>query len=58
MNFNLILLIFGFFISVSYQLNDRPILGVLLQETETQTDQYVATSYVKFVEMAGARAVN
>lgn len=45
------------FIDDSHQLNNRPIVGVLLQEQYGNTHQYVAASYVKFLEMAGARVV-
>ena len=38
--------------------NNRPILGVLLQEQHDNVHQYVASSYVKFLEMAGARVVS
>ncbi|KAL5292057.1 GGH.2 family protein [Megaselia abdita] len=46
--------------------NDRPIVGVLAQEissflsrtfTDKDYDSYIAASYIKFVEGAGARAV-
>ena len=37
--------------------NNRPIVGVLLQEQHDKLHQYVASSYVKFLEMAGARVV-
>ncbi|KAH0617676.1 hypothetical protein JD844_016155 [Phrynosoma platyrhinos] len=43
-------------------LNDRPIIGILSQETNFKTFQkfgksYIAASYVKFLESAGARVV-
>lgn len=38
-------------------LNNRPIFGVLLQEQRDNLHQYVASSYVKWLEMAGARVV-
>ncbi|XP_069387603.1 gamma-glutamyl hydrolase-like [Paralichthys olivaceus] len=43
-------------------LNSRPIIGVLAQETtkytyETLGSSYIAASYVKFLELAGARVV-
>ncbi|XP_060099693.1 gamma-glutamyl hydrolase [Heteronotia binoei] len=42
--------------------NDRPILGILAQETDFKSFQklgssYIAASYVKFIESAGARVV-
>ncbi|XP_048364285.1 gamma-glutamyl hydrolase [Sphaerodactylus townsendi] len=42
--------------------NDRPILGILAQETDFESFQkfgssYIAASYVKFIESAGARVV-
>jgi len=42
--------------------NDRPIIGVLAQEIETSwaipdKQSYIAASYVKFIEGAGARTV-
>ena len=41
------------------ELNNRPILGVLLQENgnASSTEQFIASSYIKYVEMAGARVV-
>jgi len=40
------------------QLNDRPIIGVLAQELGDGSQQsYIAASYVKYLEMAGARVV-
>lgn len=41
----------------SFQLNNRPILGVLLQEEHDKIHQKVASSYVKWLESAGARVV-
>lgn len=46
----------------SQVVNDRPIIGILTQPLGTErntTDEgaYIAASYVKFVEMSGARAV-
>ena len=38
--------------------NNRPILGALFQEQYDKSHQYLATSYVKFLEMAGARVVS
>ena len=40
------------------QLNNRPIFGVLLQESFNNKSQYIAASYVKFLESAGARVVS
>jgi len=45
----------------SYAVNDRPIVGVLTQPTDGNLtefgDSYIAASYVKYVESAGARVV-
>jgi len=38
-------------------LNNRPIIGVLAQEKYDGKSQYFAASYVKWIEMAGGRAV-
>ncbi len=41
-------------------LNDRPMIGVLTQEyggSKEKTLAFIATPYVKFLEMAGARVV-
>ncbi|RVE58545.1 hypothetical protein OJAV_G00195330 [Oryzias javanicus] len=37
--------------------NDRPIIGVLSQKLASNTSSYIAASYVKFLESAGARVV-
>lgn len=41
--------------------NDRPIIGVLAQETDSESkhygDTYIPAAYFKYVEMGGARAV-
>uniref|UniRef100_A0A3B3B551 folate gamma-glutamyl hydrolase n=1 Tax=Oryzias melastigma TaxID=30732 RepID=A0A3B3B551_ORYME len=37
--------------------NDRPIIGVLSQELVSNGSSYIAASYVKFLESAGARVV-
>jgi hypothetical protein len=37
--------------------NNRPIIGVLSQEYEDQHHSYIAASYVKYLESAGARVV-
>ncbi|KAK1173881.1 gamma-glutamyl hydrolase isoform X1 [Acipenser oxyrinchus oxyrinchus] len=37
--------------------NDRPIIGVLAQEYQSSGNSYIAASYVKFLESAGARVV-
>ena len=39
-------------------LNNRPIIGVVLVETEDNQTQFVPTSYVKYLEMSGARVVS
>lgn len=46
-------------------LNDRPIIGILSQETFSVNkyfpgenyESYIAASYVKFIESAGARVI-
>ena len=48
--------------AVSQEVNDRPIIGILTQPVGTERNTtgegaYIAASYVKFVEMSGARAV-
>lgn len=40
------------------QLNNRPILGVLLLENNERTQQFIGASYVKYLESAGARVVS
>lgn len=55
----LIGIVFGFNAENSaVVLNSRPIFGVLLQEQHDNLHQYVASSYVKWLEMAGARVVS
>mmetsp|Transcript_35858 Transcript_35858/g.57164 ORF Transcript_35858/g.57164 Transcript_35858/m.57164 type:complete len:339 (+) Transcript_35858:254-1270(+) len=40
------------------RVNDRPIIGILTQfDDKNRSQEYIAGSYVKFVEAAGARAV-
>lgn len=41
------------------RLNNRPLIGILTQRDDPARgkDSYIAASYVKFVESAGARAV-
>lgn len=40
-------------------LNNRPIFGILFVDRNNDTDhQYVPSSYVKWLEMAGARVVS
>ncbi|XP_063062662.1 gamma-glutamyl hydrolase-like isoform X2 [Engraulis encrasicolus] len=63
------LLLFCFFIHdtsaasitrISNKRNDRPIIGVLAQEVykpQPKQNSYIAASYVKFLEAAGARVV-
>ncbi len=38
-------------------LNDRPVIGVLSTPDETKSTFYIAASYVKWLESAGARAI-
>ncbi len=51
-----------FMISISQskaieELNVRPTIGVLSQEYKDQHHSYIAASYVKYLESAGARVV-
>lgn len=39
------------------QLNQRVIIGVLAEEKYNSDKQYIAASYVKYIESAGARVV-
>ncbi|KAJ5074727.1 protease family c26 gamma-glutamyl hydrolase [Anaeramoeba ignava] len=54
------ILILFFLFCYSFQNQLRPIIGILtqpsLQEIEPYGEQYIASSYVKFVESGGARA--
>lgn len=60
----LALLISICFLSIE-ALNDRPIVGILSQETysvnkyfpDEEYKSYIAASYVKFIESAGARVI-
>jgi len=56
-----LLLIFGIASSVFAAGNQRPIIGILTQPTGSSMNQfgqsYIAASYVKFMESAGARVV-
>ncbi|XP_053268705.1 gamma-glutamyl hydrolase [Pleuronectes platessa] len=49
------LLCFPFYSSAKR--NDRPVVGVLAQEVYSSQSSYIAASYVKFLEAAGARVV-
>lgn len=59
-----VLLIVSFLVSVDC-LNDRPIIGILSQESysvnkyfpEEKYKSYIAASYIKFIESAGARVI-
>jgi hypothetical protein len=42
----------------SEQLNDRPIIGVLTQKNYEKTKTFIAATYVKLLEMGGARVVS
>ena len=45
-------------LSISGELNPRPLIGIMSQPLYKGSDQsYIAASYVQYVEMAGARAV-
>lgn len=52
------LLVFVVEESFQLELNKRPIVGLLLQELHDNVRQYVPSSYVKYIEMAGARVVS
>jgi len=56
-----VLVILGIKETVEYEQNVRPIIGILAQPTYstlvTYGSQYIVTSYVKYVESAGAMAV-
>lgn len=39
-------------------LNQRVIIGVLAEERHDSDQQYIAASYVKYIEAAGARVVS
>ena len=47
--------------AVNGEANDRPIIGILTQPSSSSLsqfgDNYIAASYVKYVESAGARVV-
>ncbi|KAI5610278.1 gamma-glutamyl hydrolase precursor [Silurus asotus] len=53
-------LLYSAVISDAQKLNDRPIIGVLAQEVYSPSpgkNSYIAASYVKYLESAGARVV-
>ncbi|TRY86447.1 hypothetical protein DNTS_018466 [Danionella cerebrum] len=57
---DLVYLVFVCKFAAAAKTNDRPIIGVLAQEVfspEPQRNSYIAASYVKFLESAGARVV-
>ncbi|XP_060730192.1 gamma-glutamyl hydrolase [Tachysurus vachellii] len=59
--FSLFFLMISFaVVAEGHQINDSPIIGVLAQEVRTPTpgkNTYIAASYVKYLESAGARVV-
>jgi gamma-glutamyl hydrolase len=52
-----VFLLLFFFSFIFCDVNNRPIIGILAQPTSDQKRSYIAASYVKWIESAGARVV-